>query len=311
MTGPLVSIVVPTLNGAATLPALFDAISTQRVSFPFEIVVVDSQSSDRTVELARSRAASVVSIARSVFDHGLARNLGIEHSHGELVVLMVQDAVPASETWLAELTKPLLADEQLAATYARQLPRIDASAIARHYLERWSAASAAPRTQAVSDSASFASLDPRARFKQCILDNVCSCIRRSVWKQHPFRAAPIAEDVEWAREVLLAGHRIAYVPEAQVVHSHDRSARYELARTYVLHRRLYELFELRTIPTLPALARAIASSLAVHMRYCLRDRARPRIIGRALALAFAWPVGQYLGARSAVRGWKRSRSKLV
>ena len=80
MTGPLVSIVVPTLNGAATLPALFNAISTQRVCFPFEIVVVDSQSSDRTVELVRSRAASVVSIARSAFDHGLARNLGIEHS---------------------------------------------------------------------------------------------------------------------------------------------------------------------------------------------------------------------------------------
>ena len=188
---------------------------------------------------------------------------------------------------------------------------MDASAIARHYLERWSAASATPRIQAVSDFASFAALDPRARFELCIFDNVCSCIRRSVWKQHPFHATPIGEDVEWAREVLLAGHRIAYVPEAQVVHSHDRSARYELARTYVLHRRLYELFGLRTIPTLSGLARAIASSLAVHIRCSLRDRARPRIIGRAVALAFAWPVGQYLGARSAIGGWKRSRSKLV
>jgi len=52
---------------------------------------------------------------------------------------------------------------------------------------------------------------------------------------------------------------VRWVPEAEVIHSHDRSARYELARTYVLHRRLYELFKLRTIPTLPLLAKAIQS----------------------------------------------------
>ncbi|HEY2905173.1 MAG TPA: glycosyltransferase [Vicinamibacterales bacterium] len=311
MTAPLVSIVVPTLNGAATLPALFGAIETQRVSFTFEVVVVDSQSSDGTAEFVRSRAASFVSIDRAGFDHGLARNIGIEHSKGELIVLMVQDALPVSETWLAELTRPLFADEQLAAAYARQLPRADASAITRHYLERWSAASAAPRIQSIPSRASFDALDPGGRFELCVFDNVCSCIRRSVWNEHPFRATPIAEDVEWAREVLLAGYRIVYAPEARVVHSHERSSRYELARTYVLHRRLYDLFGLRTIPTVGSLARAIVSSLAIHARCSIRDRSRPRVVGRSLALAFAWPVGQYLGALSAMRGWKRSRSKIV
>jgi hypothetical protein len=81
-----------------------------------------------------------------------------------------------------------------------------------------------------------------------------------------------------------------------VIHSHDRPARYEFARTHALHRRLYELFRLRTIPTIPSLARAIASSLSVHLR---RQRD-----ARAIALAFAWPLGQYLGALSAVREQK-------
>ena len=112
-------------------------------------------------------------------------------------------------------------------------------------------------------------------------------------------------------EVLLAGHRLAYVPEAEVIHSHDRSARYEFARTCVLHRRLYELFQLRTIPTLPLLARAIASSLVVHLR-CQTQASRVLDgSGRAIALAFAWPLGQYLGAVSAVRGWKPFRSSMV
>src|SRR5262249_45025827 len=127
-------------------------------------------------------------------------------------------------------------------------------------------------------------------------DNVCACIRRSVWRAHPFQSTPIAEDLEWARDVLLSGGRLAYVPEATVVHSHDRSARYEFLRTYVLHRRLYQLFGLRLIPTLPALVRAVGSTLAVHIR-CDRS-------GRSVGLALAWPVGQYLGALSAARGWR-------
>jgi hypothetical protein len=71
----------------------------------------------------------------------------------------------------------------------------------------------------------------------------------------------------------------------------------------VLHRRLYELFRLRTIPTLPLLARAVASSVAVHWRL--------ETSARAIALAFAWPLGQYLGALSAVRGWKPLGSRTV
>ena len=57
-----------------------------------------------------------------------------------------------------------------------------------------------------------------------VVDNVCAAIRRSVWTAIPFRSTPIAEDVEWGREVLLAGHGLAYVPDAVVEHSHDRSA---------------------------------------------------------------------------------------
>ena len=121
-------------------------------------------------------------------------------------------------------------------------------------------ASPVGRTVAI-DHAAFAALGPMARLERCTFDNVCSCIRRSVWIEHPFRATPFAEDLEWARDVLLSGYRLAYAPQALVIHFADQSARYEFARTCALHRRLFELFELRTIPTLPRLARAIASSI--------------------------------------------------
>jgi rhamnosyltransferase len=254
-----------------------------------------------------------LSIAPQRFDHGLTRNFGIEHARGELVVLLVQDAVPADEHWLAELTAPLRTQPRVAGSFARQRPRPDASEITRYYHERWVAAATADRTISVADVAHFASLAPIERFLLCAFDNVCSCIRRSIWVAHPFRSTPIAEDLEWAREVLLAGHRLVFAPRAVVVHSHDRPARYELARTYLLHRRLFELFELRTIPTITGLARAITTSVGVHLR-CARASAANsggRALPRALALAFAWPLGQYIGGLSAARGWKPVRLRTV
>jgi rhamnosyltransferase len=293
VTTPSISIVVPTFNGASTLPALLDAIARQRIERPFEVVAIDSGSTDGSVELLRTASARVITIPAGTFNHGLTRNRGIEASAGELIVLTVQDAVPASDTWLAALTEPLALDSCLAGTFARQLPRPDAGALTRHYLERWFASSQSPRTVSATH-AELDALPPLARLDRCTFDNVCSCIRRSVWEQHPFRETPIGEDVEWARDVLLSGYRIAYVPDAAVVHSHERSASYEFDRTRVLHRRLYELFGVRTIPTPVHLARAIGACIATH--------ARCEASVRAMALAFAWPLGQYIGARSAVRG---------
>ena len=117
----------------------------------------------------------------------------------------------------------------------------------------------------------------------------------------------IAEDLEWAKDVLLAGHSLTFVATAAVFHSHERSASYEFARTYHLHRRLFELFELQTIPTLPLLARAVGSSLALHLTCELRSSGRSlrvRSLARTMSLAVAWPLGQYIGALSAMKQWR-------
>jgi len=297
---PRVSIVIPTYNGASTLGAVLDAIGVQEIDAAVETIAIDSGSTDGTGELLRGRVTRLIEIPRGTFDHGLTRNAGIEASTGDFVVLLVQDALPIGAGWLAALVEPLRADPRLAGTFARQEPRPDASAVTRHYLSRWAASSLEPRTLAI-DRAEFEAIDPMTRLQRSTFDDVCSCIRREVWERHPFRSTTIGEDVEWARDVLLAGHRLAYVPQAAVIHSHDRSARYELRRTAALHARLHALFGLRTIPTRRALARAVASSLVVHWR-CERgappESRRAGGLTRALALAVAWPLGQYLGGRA-------------
>lgn len=313
MTRPTISIVVPTRNGRTTLPALLDAVAAQQIEADVEFVAVDSSSTDGTAELLHARADRVVSIAVEEFDHGRSRNLGIEHSTGELVVLTVQDAVPASDRWLAALVAPLLQDDTVAGSYARQQPAADASGITRYYAGRAPAAATEPRVAAI-DRARYDTLHPMRRLDACTFDNVCSCVRRSVWKAHPFKPIPIGEDLEWARDVLLAGYRLAYVPEAVVIHSHERSAGYELARTYVLHHELFRLFGVRTIPRVPDLMRAIASSVGVHLRALplgSAERRGVREVWRTLGLAVAWPLGQYLGGLFGARKWRLRRWKRV
>ena len=140
-----------------------------------------------------------------------------------------------------------------------------------------------------------------------MFDNVCSCLRREVWQRIPFGDVAIAEDLDWGRRVVGAGFHLVYAPAAQVVHSHERSAWYELRRGISVHRELQRLFELETIQSLPALVTSVSHTLARHTQWVREDErdfvSSARQLPRALALALAWPLGQYLGARAARRGW--------
>ncbi len=194
-------------------------------------------------------------------------------------------------------------DSTLAGTWARQRPRENASRLTAHYLGNWIGAHASARTVGPLTTEQLAALTPAERHLACAFDNVCSCIRVAVWRQHPFRTTPIAEDLEWAMHVLESGHRLAFVPDAVVWHSHERSALYELRRTYVVHQRLQALFGLSTVPDLGSLLRALAFTLPLHLQLAVSEpRHRMKALTRALGLALAFPLGQYLGARSVREG---------
>ncbi len=300
-----VSILLLTRNGVATLPRLIDALRQQDYDAQVEIVAVDSGSVDGTIALLEPQVDRLLTVDPHGFNHGETRNLGLRAATKPLVVLVVQDAVPASATWLQELVRPLHDDVRVAAAWSRQVPRPEASGVTRMHLQRWVGASPVPRVAAVDGPSAFQRMQPWDQFELCAFDNVCSCIRRSVWERHPFPRVPIGEDIEWARDVLLAGYRIVYAPGSVVQHSHERSARYEFMRTLLIHHRLRTLFGLSTVPGVVSLAHAIVSSGRAHAA-CLRNGPRAdrrgREWSRAMALSVAWPLGQYLGARLAECG---------
>jgi rhamnosyltransferase len=230
---PLVSIVVPTLNAGSEFSGLLEALGAQKIPGELELVVVDSGSGDGSAERARSAGAQVLSVTKRQFSHGQTRNLAVQASSGQFVALTVQDAMPTSPDWLRQLLDPMLGSPEVAGSYGLQVAPPGASLLARTRSSLWHQQHRLPAVKTLADKAAFLGLSPADRMELVRFDNVTSCLRRSVWEKHAFPVRDYAEDMGWAKEVLLAGHHIAYVPGAQVWHAHERSWLYELRRAYV------------------------------------------------------------------------------
>ena len=229
---PMVSVVIPTKNAGEEFASTLEAIGAQRNIY-HEIIVVDSGSTDSTVELAHRFGANVFQVAPESFDHGRTRNFGLSQASGEFCVLLSQDAVPVGESWLPALLEPF-SDDQVAGVSARMDAREDADPMGR-----WETESHGElmgnfvQKYGVQPWDCFSSLTREERLRVTCFNNVCSALRRGVWEALPFRPGSFAEDMDWAVRVLAAGHRIAYNPRARVVHSHDRPPGYHLRRHYV------------------------------------------------------------------------------
>lgn len=308
---PAISVVLPTWNAGPGIERLIEALRGQDLDLPPEILAVDSGSTDGTRERLRRAGVRLIETSAREFDHGETRNLALRQASGDLAVLLVQDALPAARTTIRRLAEPF-ADPMVAGAFGRQLPWPAASAISRHYLARWVAARPGRRVVGPIAREEFDRMTPTARLDACAFDNVCSCVRLSVWRAHPFPATPIAEDLRWSAAVLLAGHRIAYVPDAAVWHSHERPARYELQRAYLVHQQLQRVFGLSTIPSVGALIRSVATTVPAHLRLAISEpHGRTAAMVRGAALGVAMPLGQYLGARAAREGRELMRVRGV
>ncbi len=298
-----VSIVIPTLDAGPGFETLLQKISSQKGDFDREVLVIDSGSTDGTVELARRYGATVHQISRKEFNHGATRNLGVSLAKGEYVALTVQDAVPLDEQWLAAMVENLERDERVAGVYGRQVPYPWAGLLTRALVNSLATAGLERREQFAGGPEEYRELRPAMRRRLAAFDNVSSCLRRSVWEDLPFEQTNFAEDLRWGKKAVEAGHKTVYEPRSAVFHSHERGALYDLRRYYVDQRILLELFGLALVPSLARLPLAIARS-SLHLYRLLRkdDELAAKGASRLmlLALKYAGPaqVGNYLGAKS-------------
>ena len=103
-----VTVVIPARDAGQRFADLLDSLQKQTIK-PAQILVIDSESTDETLELAKSRNCEVITINRSDFDHGTTRNLGVAQTNSKFVVFLTQDALPYDECTLENIVRPALA----------------------------------------------------------------------------------------------------------------------------------------------------------------------------------------------------------
>ncbi|HKY25375.1 MAG TPA: glycosyltransferase [Gaiella sp.] len=220
----MISVLIPVLNGGDDLVRCLAGIARQRVDEEVEVVVVDSGSSDGSVVIARGAGAVVHEIAAAEFGHGRTRNLGVELSRGDMLVFTSQDAVAASDGWLATLVAAARSAPDVAGAYGRQLPHRDARPPERFFLDFLYGPE--PRVQRLA-------ADEELTFEATLFSNVNAAIPRSVLEQFPFRDdLTMSEDQEWSRRVLREGLALVYEPRAAVDHSHAYTVRTAFRRFF-------------------------------------------------------------------------------
>ena len=218
------SIILLTKNGGNLFSEVLEKLFDCRGVDQAEILMIDSGSTDLTIKYAqRYSKIQLFAIKSSDFGHGKTRNLGASLAKGDILVYLVQDAIPAHPLFLERLIAPF-SDPQVAGVYGRQLPRPATNPVERFFLERTYPDLPQIRTP---------NLSGRFSIRSIFFSNVNSAIRRLVWEQVPFDESLImSEDQQWAKEVLLKGYSIVYESAAAVWHAHNYGVRQVFQRNF-------------------------------------------------------------------------------
>lgn len=218
-----VACVIPTYNGRKDLERLLDSLVLQSASF--DTLIVDSSSSDGTLELARSRCANVTVIDSKDFNHGGTRQMMVERHPGyDVYVYMTQDACLEQSDAIANILLPF-ADPKVGAVCGRQLPHRDANLLAQHArLFNY------PPTSQIKTLADADVLGIKTPF----MSNSFAAYRRDAllavggFPRHVI----LSEDMYVAAKMLLDGWKVAYEGSAVCRHSHNYSLLEEFRRYF-------------------------------------------------------------------------------
>jgi glycosyltransferase involved in cell wall biosynthesis len=220
---PAVSLVIRALNEEEHIGRLLRDARNQTVP-PDEIVLVDSGSTDRTVEIATDAGARIVSIEPADFSFGRALNVGCAAATGELLVFASAHVYPVEHAWIERLLSPF-DHAQVGLSYGGQTGDERTQFSESRVLRAWFP----PRSD----------LDQRHPF----CNNANCAIRRELWTEFPYDEDLTGlEDLDWANRIHATGYHIAYVADAVVVHVHEETfdqTRNRYEREAAAHRRIF------------------------------------------------------------------------
>jgi glycosyltransferase involved in cell wall biosynthesis len=299
MTEPRAAIVIPVKNGGQMMSRCLDAVFAQRYEPGFEVVVIDSGSTDGTLDVLARYPVRLFTIPPEEFSHGGTRNYGASVARGEFIVFITADAIPVGECWLSNLLAPFDLDPDIAGCFGRHVAHdgadpVDAWNMDRHF------ANFGPDLRLFRLDAEHEDEHGRLEWMYDFFSDNNSALRRRVWEQHPLPVVDMAEDQHWAKMVMRLGFVKAYVPGAVVAHSHSYTPWRWVRNWYDQHASYRDLDSPVALRGLRDCARWFVRSSREDVAYLRRGApGAPLGLGqqaRAVANNASRALGAYLGA---------------
>lgn len=289
MSEPLVSIILRSYNEGWALKETLPALRDQDYQ-NWELIVIDSGSTDGSVELIRKFNPRVfLQISPSQYIAPIVMNRGVQIAQSNSCIFLNADATPQGKNWLRKLAEPLLSP-RTAAVFGRQIPRPDCKAVFACDYDRC-----------------FGENRESAHWEH-FFSMVSSGIRKDIWCKRGFNEKlRYAEDDEWTRWAKSQGYDVVYVPDSVVMHSHNYTAEQAYKRSFGDARALAACWE--DDPAYFNFARTVLagwmSDMKRDFRFCLRER-RLTELPHAAYIRWAQRRGKLAGFR---QGWKDYRTK--
>lgn len=202
----MISVVVRAKNEAVWLPRCLQSLRLQFSNEPLDIILVDNESTDSGVDIARSFGARVVNISTDDFTFGRALNVGIEVARFPIVALLSAHCIPKNDLWASYLSGAFDhsgGKQPICGVYGGQDPMPSSHANDIRDLRTTF------RNERVFQKEDF------------FFHNANSAILKSVWDEEPFdETINGVEDREWGKRLIQKGFAIRYEPKARVYHHH-------------------------------------------------------------------------------------------
>lgn len=263
-----ISIILLTKNGDAYLEEVLEKVFGQEIEAPFEVVAIDSGSTDNTRKILAKFPVRIEEISPAIFNHGETRNLGARLSKGKYLVYLTQDATPLDVQWLERLVAPLWEDPLVAGAFSSQRPREECSLTEkRQILQTELVSGTTMRINSAMGNPEY----ERNRYPFIWFSNTSSCIRKGIWEKLPFRKLEFAEDQDWAQRVLEAGYKTVYVPDSIVVHSHHYRPLKNFRRHFEHARAMKESFGKDEFPLFKEIFTATRNSVRADFNFFLNE----------------------------------------
>lgn len=276
----MISIIIRTLNEGRYLEELLKSISDQNTQDEYEVIVIDSGSTDDTLDIARSFGTRLDFIEKTKFSFGRSLNQGCDLARGEYLVFISGHCIPRDNYWLAELIRPIKCSSA-GYTYGRQLGTENSKFSERQIFAKY-----------------FPDHDRHSNFSY-FANNANACISKSVWQKYKFNEEITGlEDMELAKRFVNDGGQVAYAERAAVFHIHDESW-LQTFRRYEREAQAMKIFAPEMHLSFSETARFFLASVLHDWSMAIEGQDLARNFFAVIAFRAAYFFGTFYGGRAA------------